>query len=50
MKIKKDYIPELREIGRLAFEREVTLWGTLAAGKEGWMGAVWCEGDCPLWP
>lgn len=49
MKIKKELIPELREIGRLAFEREVTLGGPLAAGREG-MGAVWCEGDPPLCP
>lgn len=38
MKIEKELIPELHEIGQLAFEREVTLWGTLT-GKEG-MGAV----------
>lgn len=49
MKIEKDVIPDLEEIGRLAFERQVTLWGTLAAGKEG-VGAVWYEGDPPLCP
>lgn len=35
MKIKKEIIPDLQEIGRLAFEREVTVGNPLLA-REGW--------------
>lgn len=35
MKIKKEIIPDLQEIGRLAFEREVTV-GNPQLAREGW--------------
>uniref|UniRef100_A0A8C5UEE3 Gastrokine 2 n=1 Tax=Malurus cyaneus samueli TaxID=2593467 RepID=A0A8C5UEE3_9PASS len=37
MKIKKEYIPELEEIGRLAFERQVTVGNPLMGHLKDWI-------------